>query len=91
MAGISTYRPDEPAILRFEPVLLGQSDDVEGRLVFEQDRLLALIVRLSSIHGTHQGRWFLEACFIPKASSPPAAFFASIDEAETWIQSQLTH
>ena len=91
MAGISTYRPDDPAVLRFEPVVVGHSDDVEGQLIFEQDRLLALIVRLSWIHGAHQGRWFLEACFIPKASSPPAAFFASIDEAEAWIQSQLTH
>ena len=92
MAGISTYRPDDPAVLHFEPVLVGHgTDDDEGQLVFDHDRLVALLVRLSSIHGLLQGRWFLEACFIPKAAKPPDALFASIDEASAWIGAQLAH
>ena len=91
MAGISTYRPDDPAVLRFEPILVGHGVDDEGQLVFDHDRLVALIVRLSSIHGSLQGRWFLETCFIPKAAKAPVAFFASIDEASAWIGAQLAH
>ena len=84
MAGISMYRPDDPAVLRFEPILVGHGVDDEGQLVFDHDRLVALIVRLSSIHGLHQGRWFLEACFIPKAAKPPAAFFRIIGKGDAF-------
>lgn len=48
----------------FQPVTLSASTpDDEGMLVLCDDRLVAVISRLSAIHGDREGRWFIEATF----------------------------
>jgi len=72
-------------VLSFQAVILDSSSpDQEGRLVFRDGRLLAVITRLSDIHPELAGRWFVEATFgrVPIVH-PPA--FETIDEFEGWI------
>jgi hypothetical protein len=38
-------------------------DDEEGCLIFADDRLVAVLVRLSQLHEELAGRWYLEAGF----------------------------
>jgi hypothetical protein len=51
--------------------------------------LVAVLVRLSNEHGHEAGMWFLEAGFGPVADPAPPKF-ADLNEAQVWIQQQLT-
>ena len=69
------------------PVMTGM-DDREGRLILVDGSLVAVIVRLDDPeHGTHVGKWFLEASFSPRHS--PAALFDSPDDAAAWVAGQI--
>jgi hypothetical protein len=76
--------------LHLRPVRIatGSRDD-ESELVFDDDRLVAVLVRLSNEHGHEAGMWFLEAGFGPVADPAPPKF-ADLNEAQVWIQQQLT-
>lgn len=59
-------------------------DDEQGLLVMADHRLVAVLTRLGSSHGTLDGRWFLEAGFGPCAVTQPEPFVTSI-EALQWV------
>ncbi len=58
--------------------------DQEGRLVFADDRLVAVLVRLSGQHGRKAGRWYLEHGF-GRLDGPAHPIFADLDEARDWL------
>jgi hypothetical protein len=77
--------------LRLQPVQVGTgSFDVDGQLVFDDDLLAAVLVRLSEVHEDLAGMWFLEAGFglVGTAHRPT---FAKLDAAQTWIGQRLAH
>ena len=73
--------------IAFKPVFVA-TENSEGRLVFHGKWLLAVLVRLSSIHGEEAGSWFLEAGFGPldKGAHPT---FVTLEAAEAWIAGQV--
>ena len=75
--------------LRLQPVQVAtRSDDTESQLVFSDDFLVAVLVRLSEQHEEDAGRWFLEAGFGPVDPLFPP-LFADLDEAQGWIEQQF--
>ena len=66
------------------PVRVAAGNDEEGCLVFSDDRLLAVLVRLSDQHGELAGHWFLEAGFgeIDMLEHPT---FADLSAALEWL------
>ena len=75
--------------LRLQPVQVATgSDDQESQLVFEEGFLVAILVRLSAMHGADAGKWHIEAGFgrIHDAIAPT---FANLDEAQAWITEHL--
>ena len=76
--------------LRLQPVRVATgSHDEESELVFSEDLLVAILVRLSEEHGDEAGMWFLEAGF-GRVDDPNPPKFANLDEAQDWIERQLT-
>lgn len=69
----------------YQPVSVRtDSADEDGRLVFADGRLIALLVRLSAGHADLADRWFLEVCFAtPVGGAHPV--FQNIGEAEAWL------
>jgi hypothetical protein len=50
--------------LHLQPICLAtSSDDSESQLVFSDDCLVAVLVRLSEFHEEDAGMWYLEAGF----------------------------
>lgn len=75
--------------LRLQPVQVATgSDDQESELVFHEGFLVAVLVRLSAMHGTDTGKWYLEAGF-GRVDDLHAPLFANLDEAQIWILDQL--
>ena len=50
--------------LVLQPVRVATGAEEDGLLVFEEDRLLAVLVRLSDANEVAPGAWFLEAGFL---------------------------
>ena len=76
--------------LHLQPVRIATgSQDEEGELVFADGRLVAVLVHLSDEHEDEAGKWFLEAGF-GRVSQPNPPTFSNLDEAQAWIQRQLT-
>jgi len=65
--------------------------DSEGRLIFADDQLSAVIVRLDGEAHVpeHKGRWHLEAGFGPCDARIAPPTFATPEEAEAWVQQRL--
>ncbi len=63
------------------------SKDKEGRLVLADGELAAVLVRLDDeMHGSDQGKWFLEVMFgSPRRAEP----FAAVEDAEAWLKEQI--
>ncbi|GEP07051.1 hypothetical protein [Methylobacterium oxalidis] len=75
---------------RLQPVQVATgSNDAESQLVFVDDFLVVVLVRLSEEHGDEAGLWFLEAGFGPVDHSDPPKF-ADLDEAQAWIAKRLS-
>ena len=75
--------------LRFEPVRIANTQDQEGRLVFCDDRLLAVLSRLTG-EGEPEGSWFTESLFGPLAlRDRDQATFTDLDEVRRWFEQQL--
>jgi len=82
-----------PFDITFQPVkVLIDGHDSEGRLVFADDQLAGVIVRLDGeAHDPEQkGQWHLEAGFgkCDARIAPPT--FRTQDEVEAWIRQRLT-
>ena len=75
--------------LRLQPVQVAtNSSDTDGLLVFHGGYLVALLVRLSEVHGDDVGKWFLETSFGRlDAMRPP--IFADLANAESWIRQRI--
>jgi hypothetical protein len=58
--------------------------DEEGCLVFADNRLVAVLVRLSELHGRKAGRWSLDHGF-GKLDGPAHPDFTDLDEAQDWV------
>ena len=75
--------------LTLQPTRVGVGDDGEGRLVYADGVLGAVLVRLGAIHGPQTGWWFLEAGFGRLDTRRPPTF-KDLDEAQGWIEQRLT-
>jgi hypothetical protein len=64
-------------------------DDEEGCLIFADDRLAAVLVRLSRLHEELAGRWYLEAGF-GRLEGPVKPTFGDLGAAREWIARHLT-
>ena len=65
--------------LTIQPVRLGTGDgEEEGRLVFANDRLVAVLVHLSQQYDDLAGLWYLEAGFGP-LDGPEHPTFRDLD------------
>ena len=78
----------------FQPVTVETgSGNQEGCLVFVEDRLVAMLVRLDGKEPAErdlQGRWFLEAGFGLRAGGAvPTPAFASLEEAQQWVHERV--
>lgn len=75
--------------LRTEPVRVANGSDEDGVLVFTgDDRLAAIVTRLTGKHEELAGLWFLEAGFGP-VDGPSHPTFATLDVALDWISRRL--
>lgn len=71
----------------FRPIAVDTtSGDQEGQLVVRNDKLIAVLVKLSSDHGELSGRWFVEKGF-GAFNGPGHPTFASLQLAEQWFRS----
>ncbi len=69
----------------FQRVIINtNAPDEDGCLVFADDRLVAVLVRLSDEHGRKAGRWYLEHGF-GKLDGPVHPIFIDLNEAQDWV------
>lgn len=82
-----------PFDITFQPVKVRiDGHDSEGRLIFADDQLSAVIVRLDGeAHAhDHKGRWHLEAGFGPCEARVAPPTFTTPEEAAAWVRHRLT-
>jgi hypothetical protein len=72
-----------------QPVRVGTGADEEGCLVFSEDRLVAVLVRLSDQNEIAPGEWFYETGFGP-LNGPEHPTFATLEEAKAYISDRLS-
>jgi hypothetical protein len=76
--------------LTFQPIRVATGFDEEGMLVLdEEQRLLAVLVRLSDENEVAPGQWYLEAGFgrLDGINHPP---FSNLDMARDWMVHRIT-
>ncbi len=67
-----------------QPMRVATGFDEEGMMVLDEQRLLAVLVRLSDENEVAPGQWYLEAGFGPlDGGSHP--LFSNLDMAQEWI------
>ena len=74
-----------------QPVRVATGFDEEGMLVLDgEQRLLALLVRLSDTNEVAPGQWFVEAGFgrLDGGNHPT---FSNLNMAQDWISQRLAH
>ncbi len=75
--------------LRTEPVRVATGSDEDGVLVFTpDDRLVAILTRLTERHEDLAGLWFLEVGF-GSVDGPNHPTFVTLDAATDWINQRL--
>jgi hypothetical protein len=75
--------------LGFQPVTVEtNAADEDGCLVFADNRLVAVLVRLSDLHGKKAGRWYLEHGF-GKLDVPAHPIFTDLEEARNWVAQRV--
>lgn len=74
--------------ITFQPVAMALANEPDGRLAYADERLVAVLVRLSGLHDGAEGRWFLEAGF-GVLEGPAHPTFATLDDAASWIKATL--
>jgi hypothetical protein len=72
-----------------QPVRVGTGADEEGCLVFSEDRLVAVLVRLSHQNEIAPGQWFYETGFGP-LGGPEHPNFATLDDAKHYIVDRIS-
>jgi hypothetical protein len=80
------------ANITFQSVkVLVDGHDGQGRLIFVDDQLSAVIVRLDDeAHcPEHHGCWHLEAGFGPCAPRTPPPPFPTAEDAAVWVRQRL--
>jgi hypothetical protein len=76
--------------LGFQPVTVEtNAPDEGGHLVFANNRLVAVLVRLSEEHGRKAGRCYLEHGF-GKLDGLAQPIFADLDEAQDWVAQRIS-
>jgi hypothetical protein len=75
--------------LTTKPVRVATGADEDGCLVFNDGRLVAVLVRLSDQHEVAPGQWFYEAGFGP-LDGPDHPTFPSIEEAQSYIAERIS-
>ena len=72
--------------LRLEPIRVATGLDEEGMLVYADDRLVAVFVRLSDAHEDLglAGRWYLETSYGLRLTEMTPTF-PDLDAAQAWI------
>ena len=76
-------------MLSLKPVQVATGADEDGMLVFDHDqRMVAVLTRLSEQHAELAGRWFLEAGF-GRVDGPLHPTFSDLDSAKAWIGGRL--
>ena len=75
---------------RLQPARIATSIDEEGMLVFVDDRLVAVLVRLSDAHEELgiAGRWFLETAYGLRLTEMTPTF-PDLDAAQAWIGQRI--
>ena len=75
--------------LTFQPVPIDTGGtDEDGCLMFVNDRLVAVLVRLSEQHGSQAGSWYFEHGF-GRLDGPSHPLFSELDEAQDWVAERL--
>jgi len=75
--------------LSLQPVRVRTGFDEEGMLVFDANqRLVAVLTRLSDQYEEESGHWFLEAGF-GRLDGLKQPTFTDLDEARQWIRQRL--
>ncbi len=77
--------------LNLQPIRVATGFDEEGMMVLdEEQRLVAVLVRLSDENEVAPGQWYLEAGFgrLDGGSHPT---FSNLDMAQDWISQRLAH
>jgi hypothetical protein len=72
--------------VRFEEITLDTDLDFEARLVFRDNRLAAIVSRLSEFHDEFSGHWFVEAVFDGKLRTRTDVF-PDLTDVEMWVSS----
>jgi hypothetical protein len=75
--------------LKLQPVRVATGFEEEGMLVMADERLLAVLVRLSDENEVAPGEWYLEAGFGHYFDGPDHPLFRTLDEAQDWIAERL--
>ena len=63
--------------LVFEPIRIARPDTTEAVLVFQRDKVVAVLSHLSEAHGELAGHWFVECAFGEQAEGQT---FASCED-----------
>jgi hypothetical protein len=76
--------------LHLQPVMVATGADEEGMLVFDGERLVAVLVQLSELHAELGvvGHWFLETGY-GRVNLPDNPTFPDLDAARAWISQRL--
>jgi hypothetical protein len=74
--------------LTLQPVRVATDYDEDGCLVFADNRLVAVLVRLSEHHGHVAGQWFYETGF-GRLNGPEHPIFLDLDVAQDYIRDRL--
>ncbi len=77
--------------LTLQPIRVATGFEEDGMMVLdEEDRLVAVLVRLSDENEVAPGQWYLEAGFgqIDGVQHPG---FADLDTAQDWISQRLAY
>ncbi len=74
--------------LTLQPMRVATGFDEEGMMILDEQRLVAVLVRLSDENEVAPGQWYLEAGFgrIDGGSHP---LFSNLDMAQDWISQRL--
>jgi hypothetical protein len=74
--------------LILQPVMVDTGEEGDGRLVFAEGWLVAVLVRLSDNHQHGAGHWFLEKGF-GRLDHPDPPSFPDLGSAQQWIREHL--
>ena len=77
--------------LTLEPMRVATGFDEEGMMVLdEEQRLVAVLVRLGDQNEVAPGQWYLEAGF-GRLDGGDHPTFSNLDMAQDWISQRLAH